>query len=290
MIATVTFNPAVDYTVSIPGDLADGDVARAEDHRYDPGGKGVNVTKFLDAMGVASVASAPVGGFLGDYFRDRLRADGVPTALVEIAGLTRLNATVHADRAEYKVNQSGPVLDAADVDDLVATLAEHEPETVVVAGSLPPGIDAGAIDHVATAGEWDAIVDVGGDVLAELDAEYALCKPNRSELAAATGREVRTVDDAVQAAEELCEQGFERVLASLGAEGALLVRDGEPIVRPARETDVVDTVGAGDALLAGYLAGVARGLDPAGAVDRGVEVATAVVGVRGPSVPASIRE
>lgn len=287
MIATVTLNPAVDYTVTVDDPLTAGDVGRATEHRYDPGGKGINVSKFLAARDVETVATGPVGGFVGDYLADALARNAVPADLVEIDGRTRMNATVHAPDGEFKVNQAGPEIGESDVEAVLEVLASYEPDRVVVAGSLPPGLDVGTVDRIAAAGAWETVVDLGGDALASLEGSYTLCKPNREELAAATDRSVETVDDAVEAARSLREHGFDRVLASLGADGAVLVGGDEPVVREAPDAEVVDTVGAGDALLSGYLAAEFRGASPAEALDEALEVAAAVLGVRGPSVPES---
>ncbi|WP_435347001.1 1-phosphofructokinase [Haloarchaeobius sp. HRN-SO-5] len=285
MILTVTFNPAVDHTVHVDGALSgDGVVDRASDARYDAGGKGINVSKYLVELDTETLATGLVGGFLGDYVRERLAVANIPHDLVDIDGLTRLNTTVLADE-EYKINQSGPRVGPSAVDAVAETIEHYDPDRVVVAGSLPPGLDVSAIDAVSRAGDWETVVDLGGGTLADLHAHYAMCKPNREELAEATGLPVESFEECVAATEALREQGFETVVASLGADGALLADGDDVFHAPSRDVDVVDTVGAGDALLSGVLASQARGAAPRRALSDGVAVAARVVSVSGTRVP-----
>jgi len=285
MIATVTLNPAVDQTVRTDQPLSPAEVIRVDDATFDAGGKGINVSKFLAAMGTETVATGVVGGFLGQFVTERLAAEGIESRFVDIDGTTRLNSTVLATDGEYKLNQRGPTVSAAAVGAIVERLSALDPDVVVVAGSLPPGLDTGAIDRLARAGPWETVVDVDGPLLSELEAAYALCKPNAPELAAATGRSVEDLDSAIAAAKELQRTGFDRVVASLGADGAVLVTDDEVLHEPAIDCDVVDTVGAGDALLSGLLAASDAGADDAVALQTGVVAATAAVSTPGTDVP-----
>ncbi|WP_338727138.1 1-phosphofructokinase [Haladaptatus sp. DJG-WS-42] len=285
MILTVTLNPAVDHTLTLDQPLNPGEVARTGDAQFDAGGKGINVSKYLGERGVETCATGLVGGFLGQFIEARLEATGVPADFVEIAGLTRLNTTLHAPDGEFKVNQHGPRVGTDAVERIIDTAQQHDPEMVVIAGSLPQGLDASAIDRIATAGEWETVVDVGGELLTELSAEYALCKPNREELTAATGVETDSLEDCIAAAKALREQGYERVAASLGDDGALLVTPERVFHAVALDVDVVDTVGAGDAFLAGMLSAFARGARDENALKEGVAVASEVVTTPGTQVP-----
>lgn len=285
MIATVTLNPAVDQTVRTDRELSPGSVIRVDDAQFDAGGKGINVAKYLSAMGTETVATGILGGFLGRFVTERLAAEGIESRFVEIDGTTRLNSTVLASDGEYKLNQRGPTVSAAEVNAIRERLVSLAPDIVVVAGSLPPGLDTGAIDRLAEAGPWKTVVDVDGPLLAELDARYAWCKPNAPELAAATGRTVNGPDSAVAAARELRETGFDGVIASLGADGAILVTSDDVVREPAIQTDVVDTVGAGDALLSGVLGAIDAGADEATALHTGVVAAAAAVSTPGTDVP-----
>lgn len=284
MILTVTLNPAVDHTLRLDEPLQAGTVQRTDEAHFDAGGKGINVSKYLDGCGIATTATGILGGFLGAFVERQLTAEDIAHDFVEIDDHTRLNTTVLTDD-EYKINHTGPVVDTSVVGTIIERIATHDPETVVVAGSLPPGLDGDTIDRIGRSGDWATVVDIGGRNLERLSGTYALCKPNRAELAAATGEPTETVEDCIHAAKTLRSRGFERVVASLGADGAVLVTRSKALHVPALEADVVDTVGAGDALLAGVLAGYAEGGTDESALQTGVAVAARVVSVPGTTVP-----
>ncbi|MFD1569533.1 1-phosphofructokinase [Halorubrum laminariae] len=285
MIVTVTFNPAVDHTIQVDAMPDSGTVVRTDEAQFDAGGKGINVSQYLTGLGADTVATGLVGDFLGEYIRSELEDEGIPADLVEIDGKTRLNTTILSDDDEFKINHDGPSVDSAVVSDTIDAIGRYDPEMVLVAGSLPPGLDTDAIDRIANAGEWNAVVDVGGATLQALDTEYALCKPNREELAVATDRSVETVKSCLSAADVLREQGFERVVASLGADGALLASSDALVHAAALDVEVADTVGAGDAMLAGVLSELVVGGDDRAALCRGVAVASRIVANTGTTVP-----
>ena len=286
MILTVTLNPAVDHTIQVDSMPEPDTVARTDTARFDAGGKGINVAQYLRELGDDTLATGLVGDFLGAYVETELDADGIAHDLIEIEGQTRLNTTIVDQRAEYKINHTGPTVDAAAVDDVIDVLADHEPPVVLVAGSLPPGLTSRAVDRIAAAGPWRTAVDLGGEGLSQLEATYSLCKPNRTELAAATGMAVDSIEACVAAARELRTTGFDRVVTSLGGDGALLVGEREVLHAAALDVDVADTVGAGDAMLAGVLSALADGDDSRAALSRGIAVAARMVSVPGTRLPA----
>jgi 1-phosphofructokinase len=285
MIVTVTPNPAVDHTLQVDALPASGAVARTGSAHLDAGGKGINVSKYLAELETDTVATGFVGDVLGAFIRNRLERDGIVNDFVEIGDCTRLNTTILTDDEEYKFNQRGPTVDSAAVDDVIKTIAEYDPSMVVIAGSQPPGIGPEHLDRIARGGSWETAVDVGGDTLRELETGYTFCKPNREELADATGRSVETLDECLVAAEALRKQGFTRVVASLGADGAVMATPERALHAPAVDIDVVDTVGAGDALLAGVLSELERGNSEQEALRAGVVAASCAVEVPGTNVP-----
>ena len=286
MILTVTLNPAVDHTVKIDGELTRDSVMRTSIAQYDAGGKGINVSKYLTELESETLATGLTGGFLGRYVRDQLTRTKIPNDFVEMGGCTRLNTTILGDDGEYKLNQPGHRVKEETVREIVAKLRAHDPDTVVIAGSLPPGLGPATIDKLARAGEWDAVVDVQGSLLKQLRVDYALCKPNETELGEATGMPVDTVEECLAAAKELQGDRYERVVASLGGDGAVMATPDNAFHAAAPDVEeVVDTVGAGDALLAGVLDALARGEPDGAALRFGMAVAARVIAVPGTTVP-----
>jgi 1-phosphofructokinase len=224
-----------------------------------------------------------------------MQSGGVETDFTEIAGITRLNTTALADGEEYKLNLQGPSVDDGVVDEVLDRVRSHDPDRVLVGGSLPPGLSIADIDRVAEGGDWETVVDVQGTILRELDAQYALCKPNRQELGDATDADVSTLEGCARAAGQFRAEGFDRVLASLGADGAVMATGDDLLFAEALDVDVVDTVGAGDALLSGVLSAWENGESDEMALRTGIAVSSLLVSQAGTGVPsfepvASLRE
>ncbi len=265
MIVTLTLNPSLDRTVEIER-LPRGEVIRATRSQVDPGGKGVNVSWALLANGVASRPVLPCGGDSGRQLVRLLRAEGVDPITVPIAGQTRSNITLaEPDGTVTKINDPGPMVTPAEfarlASEVIATAADAE--WVVACGSLPPGLLATAFPElcqslVAT-GVRVAVDTSGPSLRAAAKVGVALLKPNREELADVVGSPLRTFADVVAAAQELRSWGAGAVLASLGPNGAVLVDDGGVVSGDAPVPHPRSSVGAGDALLAGFLAAGAQG-------------------------------
>ena len=261
MITTVTANPSLDRTLHI-ATFQRGTVHRAEDVLLEPSGKGVNVALALAAAGVDVTAVLPVGGPAGHQLAAMLDAAGLPHLDVPIAGSVRSNVTlVEEDGTTTKINEPGPRLSAAEVSELIAASLRpgSRGDWVTWCGSLPAGCtDQDLVRAVARAhsvGRRVAVDTSGSALTAVLTAEGPpdLVKPNADELAESVGRALPTVGDVADAAAELVRRGVGTVLVSLGGDGAVLA-DREGILYGWAPVDqVVNTVGAGDALLAGYL-------------------------------------
>ncbi|MGZ3116011.1 1-phosphofructokinase [Streptomyces sp. H62] len=266
MILTVTPNPSLDRTYEVPS-LDRGEVVRATGERVDPGGKGVNVSRAVTAAGRRTVAVLPLGGAPGALVADLLDAQGIEVAAVPIAGATRSNiALAEADGVLTKINAPGPELSQAERDLLLETVRRQSrgADWIACCGSLPrplaPSWYAALVARAHAAGVRIALDTSGPALLHALRERPDVVKPNAEELAQAVGRPLATVGDALKAAEELRELGARSVLASLGADGQLLVDDAGAWFGSARVAAVRSNVGAGDSSLAGFL--VAGGAGP----------------------------
>lgn len=268
MIYTLTLNPALDYVMRLPS-VKEGATNRAVSTDLQFGGKGVNVSLVLSELGVENTALGFAAGFTGAaltaYLTDRgIRADFI--SLPE--GLTRINVklkTPEGAHPETEINASGPAIPADCMDALYRKLdALTEGDTLVLAGSIPSSLPKDTyraiMERLAGRGVRFA-VDAEGALLTEtLPFRPFLIKPNRAELEGIMGRELPTDTDLEEAAAELQRRGAMNVLVSLGGDGALLLdENGEYHRAKALPVVPVNTVGAGDSTVAGFLAGVGRG-------------------------------
>jgi len=260
VIITLTPNPSVDRTVRLER-LVAGTVNRTDRARVEASGKGVNVTRVLRAHGVNSIAVLPAGGAEGDQLLSLLAVAEVPVRAVPVSGAVRVNVSVVTPGGETtKLNEPGPVLSASDVESLLMATAEVVAETearwLVISGTLPPGahpeLVARAVKAGHTAGARVA-VDAGGPALvAAAGAGADLLAPNLAELGDTAGGVLATLAEVAAAARGLGPRSS--WLVTLGADGALLVTPRHCLRGEPPAIDVVNTVGAGDALLAGWVA------------------------------------
>jgi 1-phosphofructokinase len=260
MIVTVTPNPSVDRTLFIDA-LARGEVTRATRSLAEPSGKGVNISLALHAHRHPTTAVLPIGGATGAQLAAMLLGTGVAFRPVPIGGSIRSNISLaEADGTVTKINETGPELTREEVralHDAALAAAGRGATWLAVGGSLPAGVGEDFYPGLVRAARDRGLrvaLDTSGTAFGwALRARPDLVKPNAEELAEATERTLVTLGDAVEAAQQLRRAGARAVLASLGADGAILVdedgvRHGEaPVARP------VSAVGAGDALLAGFL-------------------------------------
>jgi len=287
MIVTVTFNPSLDRTMAFR-ELVRGEVQRADSTLEDPGGKGVNVTRFLTAHGTESVAVLPAGGPMGHALTSALDDASIPYRAIPITGRSRANvAVVEPDGTTTKLNEAGPVLSDPELDALIDAVAELATAGgwVVVAGSLPTGQSTDVVLRVAevarAAGSLFAL-DISGAALADgLAAGPDLIKPNEEELGEILGRELSTLDEILAGCDEARERGAGAVICSLGAEGAVLVDAEGRWSGKGPRVPVLSTVGAGDSLLSGFLHAGGSGPEALGV---GMAWATAAVQTAGTGV------
>ena len=310
MIVTLTANPSLDRTVSLPSPLLRGEVQRATSVSQESGGKGVNVSRALVASGLETVAVLPGGD--SDPVLAGLRDSGVPFAALAIHEPLRTNvALTEPDGVTTKINEPGPVLSEDQQEALIGLLLERSrgASWVVLAGSLPPGVPA---DFYATvtrrlratndgAAPRIAVDSSGAPLAAALSGDASgmpdLLKPNAeelAELAAAAGFATASTADeleadpaaAAAAAAAVVRSGVGAVLATLGSKGAVLVTSDGAWLATHPPVKAVSTVGAGDSSLAGYLLASSRGAAPADCLRQAVAHGAAAASLPGSTVPA----
>lgn len=266
-IFTITLNPGLDRTLTVAA-LAESRVLRAQESRLDWGGKGFNVSRALQALGVPSLVMGLVGGFTGQMMTQGLHELGLATDFVGITGETRTN-TVFQEAGSgryFKVNEAGPPVTAADLTAMQTRMAAHiRPGSHwVFCGSLPPGAPtdtyADLVTQVQTAGARAYLDSSGPALLAGCAAAPFLIKPNAEEAAELCGIAIDDVPSATRAAGWFLERAATTVALSLGADGLLLARREQAVHARPPAVPVQTLVGVGDALLAGLVDGFSRGL------------------------------
>lgn len=266
-VVTVTLNPAIDQTLSIPG-FAAGQVNRVAASRSDAGGKGVNVACVLADLGLPVVAT----GFLGSdntiLFETLFERKRIDDRFVRIPGCTRVGLKIVDDEAHQTTDINFPGLKPTA--DAVRELLDQIASLVlpggwfVLSGSIPAGapddLYATLIDTIHEKG-GRVVLDTSGRALREALASVPeVMKPNVDELSELSGRTLGTAAETHAAAESLLDRGVERVVVSMGAEGALFVERGKALLARPPKVPVLSTVGAGDAMVAGIVYATIRGL------------------------------
>lgn len=261
MIYTVTFNPAIDYLVHLPGSLALGQVNRTVAEEYQFGGKGINVSTVLGNLGYESTALGFVAGPTGRWLEDGLRERGIRTDFVRLEqGITRINVKIKAAE-ESEINGTGPRISKEDMDRLYEKLDRLAAgDLLVLAGSIPTCLAGDTYQKILArlAGRGvEVAVDATRDLLVNvLEYRPFLIKPNNHELGEIFGVELKTDEQVAHYAAKLQEKGARNVLVSMAGDGALLLDEtGRTHRAGVPKGKVVNSVGAGDSMVAGFLAG-----------------------------------
>ena len=260
MICTVTFNPSLDYIVSVE-DFKLGLTNRTSSELLLPGGKGINVSTVLMNLGIENTALGFTAGFVGDEIIRRLQEMGVTSDFIQIAdGISRINVKLKSiDGTE--INGAGPVIEENKVEELMKKLEKlGEGDVLFLAGSIPSSMPDDMYEQIMKKLDGKGamiVVDATKDLLVNvLKYHPFLIKPNNHELGEIFGVELKTREDVVPYGKKLQEKGARNVLISMAGEGAVLVaEDGQIFEEPAPKGRLVNGVGAGDSMVAGFVAG-----------------------------------
>lgn len=260
MIYTVTFNPSLDYVIQVDK-LVPGEINRTTHEAVYPGGKGNNVSVILSNLGHSSKALGFTAGFTGEALENMLKEFGCDTAFIRLPeGSTRINVKINAGE-ETEINGQGPVIKEEAQQALFEQLdALKKEDILVLAGSipntLPSDIYERILEHLQGRG-IHFVVDATKELLLKvLKYHPFLIKPNNHELGEMFGVTLKTRDEIVTYAKKLQEMGAENVLVSMAGDGAILLTE-DGIIYKAKppKGKVLNSVGAGDSMVAGFLTG-----------------------------------
>ncbi|MBU8877989.1 1-phosphofructokinase [Bacillus sp. FJAT-29790] len=257
MIYTLTLNPSVDYIIGLRK-VELGELNRTEREAKFPGGKGINVSRVLKRMGVPSKAIGFTGGFTGKYIEEYLQNESVETDFVHVDEDTRINIKMKTDN-ETEINGKGPTItDEAfwALKDKISRLSNGD--LLVLAGSIPstmPNTTYEELVQICAENGASFVVDAEGDLLKKvLPYKPFLIKPNHHELGELFDTTISSVDEVIPYGEKLIEMGAQNVIVSLAGKGAVLITKEAAYIASVPKGEVKSSVGAGDSMVAGFLA------------------------------------
>ncbi len=292
MIITVTMNPAVDKTVEIDH-FEYGGLNRLKNVISDGGGKGINVSKTISALGGSTVATGFVGGGSGQLILDTLKDYGIQADFVKVSGATRTNMKVMDNTGTVtELNEPGPVISEAELQELVDKIAGYAKEGnfFVLAGSIPNGVPKDIYKTLT-----ELIHEKGGKVFLDADGELFVkalgaapnyIKPNRVELEEYYKVDYRlSMEELVVYGRKMLANGMDLVAISLGQMGAMFLTENEAIRCPGLSIEAHSTVGAGDAMVAALTYGLDAGLDLEACIRLAIATSAGAVTTKGTKPP-----
>lgn len=265
MITTVTLNAAIDKTYYLPR-FQVGEVSRVGRLMAIPGGKGINVAKVLHQLGERTLASGFVGGNNGQYIQAELQSLGLMTDFVNVAGESRicLNIIDESNQASTELLEPGPTIQDADLQDMRLKVKEQASKSKIIAfsGSLPQGVPSdfyAELIELAKDSGARVLLDTSGEaLLMGIEAKPFLIKPNESEIEVIIGKKLEHESDLYGSIKQLMEKGISCVIVSLGERGSIAGYDGKLYRVKAPTINAVNTVGCGDAFIAGIASAMHR--------------------------------
>ncbi len=267
MIYTVTLNPSLDYVVQVQ-DFHAGAVNRTNGEAIFAGGKGINVSLMLKTLGYETKATGFLSGFTGKEIRRLLSEEGLDEEFLFVEnGFSRINVKLKSGE-ETEINGAGPMISTEEKEALLEKLEAmvSDGDTLVLSGSAPRSLPSDIYEELirrVSSKRVRIVADVSGERLRGiLPLRPFLIKPNHHELGELFGYEIGSKEDAVVYASKLCEQGAENVMVSLAEDGAVLVTHDGTYSAEAPKGIAVNSVGAGDSAVAGFLAGWHETKDP----------------------------
>lgn len=278
MIYTVTLNPSIDFIVRID-QLNLGSVNRMVSDDKFAGGKGINVSRVLQRLGVGNTATGFLGGFTGHFIEDSLKNEGIETAFVKVDQDTRINVKIKSQE-ETEINGQGPMISQEQLEALKAKLSQlTSDDTVVFAGSAPANLGNAVykelIPLVRKSGAQVVCDFEGQPLLDALANNPLLVKPNNHELEAIFGVPLNSLNDVETYARRILEMGAQHALISMAGDGALLVTEEATYFAKPIKGQIKNSVGAGDSMVAGFTGEFVKSKDPVEALKWGVACGTA---------------
>ena len=260
MIYTITFNPALDYIIRV-NDFKIGEVNRTSYEEIYAGGKGINVSIVLNNLNVENIALGFIAGFTGEEIQNRLKEMGCKTDFIKLnKGMSRINVKLKSNE-ESEINGQGPDIDNDDLNELYKKLdLLKEGDILILAGSIPSTLPENIYEIIMERlldKKIKIIVDATKDLLLNvLKYKPFLIKPNHHELGELFNVKIKNDDEIIIYAKKLKEMGAMNVLVSMAGDGAIFITEDNKVIKSdVPKGKLVNSVGAGDSMVGGFIAG-----------------------------------
>ena len=264
MIYTLTLNPALDYDIYMDS-FQEGDLNLSKEVNIRAGGKGINVSKLLANLGIKSKALGYTAGFTGDFIKKNLYDEGIESDFVELDGITRINVKINNNSKETEIAGLSPKITKEAEEKLIEKISKLQKDDILIlSGSIPGSIERNIYKKLAEMlPEGTKIVlDTRGNLLKENLNGNFLIKPNIAELEEMFETKLSTTADIIKKCAYFLERNVKNVIVSMGGKGALLVNKEGAYLAGAPEGELTNSVGAGDSMVAGFIAGIETGRSP----------------------------
>lgn len=284
MIYTITLNPALDYIIKLK-ELVPNEINTSESEYILPGGKGINVSIILKRLNVESVTLGFISGFTGKEIQKLVEKEKIQTDFINLEeGHSRINVKILEDEKETSINSKGPLVDNKSIEKLYQKLSNlKENDILVLSGSIPKGIKEDIYEEICEKikdKNVKIVVDSTKNLLLNtLKYDPFLIKPNHHELGEIFNVQIVNQDLAIEYAKKLQQKGAQNVLVSMGEKGSILLDENGKSYKKAAisNKNVINTVGAGDSMVAGFLAGYLKYKNYEDALKLGIASASATV-------------
>lgn len=266
MILTITLNPSVDRRYNLH-ELKKGSNIRTDNYQYTIGGKGINVSKVIDSLGIDVIATGFLGGYNGDFINEGLKKYNIVNKFIDIKEESRsCIAIITEDGSQTEILECGPYILESDIKKflLLYTNLLDKVDIIIASGSLPRGTDNSIyreLIKMAYNKGKKFILDTSKDALKlGIDGLPYLIKPNKRELEEITDKKLNTLDDIINAGDNIIKKGVRNIVISLGKDGAIIFKGSEVYKANALNEKILNPVGSGDAMVAGIATGIFKNM------------------------------
>lgn len=282
MIYTITLNPALDYILKHQT-LKVGEINRSEQEIILPGGKGINVSIILKELEIDSTVLGYKAGFIGEEIEKKVQKYGIKTDFIKIEkGTTRINIKIMTETEETAINAQGPIIEPEKLQELYKKIETIQTgDIAILSGSIPQGLPDDIYENICKklqGKDVKIVIDATGELLKKtLKYKPFLIKPNKEELGEIFNTQIKTTEQVLEYSKKLQQEGAKNVLVSLGKEGAILLDENGKIYQKENIKAIkrINTVGAGDSMVAGFIAGYTQFQDYEKALQMGMAAGTA---------------